>query len=208
MTVEEAQRTDDVHDEDAVEVEVEVEVETIEAQPTPSGQPGVITRCIRRVLAWRFVVLVVLAVGSSAATAGLFWMEYRPDRQVDEASALAAKVAASQAATSLLSYSHDRLDRDFAAAKSHLTGNFLVYYDKFTQQFVAPAAKKAQLNTSATVVRAAVSELRPDSAVVLVFVNQTRMGKENPGPVSTASSVRVGMLKVNGHWLVETFDPI
>ena len=33
----------------------------------------------------------------------------------------------------LLSYSYDSLDRDFAKAKSHLTGDFLAYYSKFSE---------------------------------------------------------------------------
>ena len=109
---------------------------------------------------------------------------------------------------SLLSYAPDSLDRDLAAAKSHLTGDFLTYYSKFTDQIVAPAAKQKTVKTTASVVRAAVSELHPDSAKVVVFLNQTTTSKDRPDPTHTASSVVVSLTKVNGTWLISAFDPV
>ena len=76
--------------------------------------------------------------------------------------------AAKTGTVALLSYSPESLDKDFAAAKSHLTGDFLSYYTQFTQQIVTPAAKQKSVKTAASVVRAAVSDMHPDSAVVLV----------------------------------------
>ena len=57
-------------------------------------------------------------------------------------------------------------------------------------------------------VRAAVSELHPNSAVVLVFVKQKTASKEKPEPVVTSSSLRVSLLKVNNSWLIEKFDAV
>ncbi len=79
--------------------------------------------------------------------------------------------AASDGTVALLSYSPESLDKDFATAKSHLSGDFLSYYNDFTQRIVAPAAKQKSLKTTARVVAAALSELRPDSAVVLLYVD-------------------------------------
>jgi len=65
------------------------------------------------------------------------------------------------------------------------------------------------VKTSASVVRAAVSDIHPESAVVLVFVNQTMTtSKENPDGAFAASSVKVGMKKIDGAWLISTFDPV
>ena len=64
------------------------------------------------------------------------------------------------------------------------------------------------MKTDAVVTRAAVSELRPDSANVLLFVNQSTTSKENPDGSFVASSVKVGMKKVDGNWLISTFDPV
>ena len=61
---------------------------------------------------------------------------------------------------------------------------------------------------SATVVKAAVSELHPNSAVVLVFVKEKTASKEKPEPVVTSSSLRVTLTKVNSSWLIDKFDAV
>jgi Mce-associated membrane protein len=122
--------------------------------------------------------------------------------------AASAMDAASEGTVALLSYSPESLDQDFATAKTHLTGEFLTYYTQFTTDIVTPAAKQKDVKTSADVVRSAVSEIQPDSAVVLVFINQTTTSKENPAGSFTASSVKVGMTKVDGKWLINAFDPV
>ncbi|MDC8973681.1 twin-arginine translocation pathway signal [Mycobacterium marinum] len=150
-------------------------------------------------------LLVAAALGLLAA---LFVFSYRPDREVDAQAAGAAVSAASDGAIAILSYSPDTLDRDFSSARSHLTGEFLSYYDQFTQQIVAPAAKRKSVRTSAVVLRAAISELHPDSAVVLLFVNQTTQSADRPEPALTSSSVLVKLTKANGKWLISSFDPV
>lgn len=133
------------------------------------------------------VILILLMLISGGATGWLYLEQYRPDQQTDSGAARAAVAAASDGTIALLSYSPDTLDQDFATARSHLAGDFLSYYDQFTQQIVAPAAKQKSLKTTAKVVRAAVSELHPDSAVVLVFVDQSTTSKDSPNPSMAAS---------------------
>jgi Mce-associated membrane protein len=58
------------------------------------------------------------------------------------------------------------------------------------------------------VVRAAVSEMHPDSAVVLLFVNQRQTVAGRPDPSLSASSVLVTLQKVNGAWLISKFDAV
>ncbi|MGY4649515.1 hypothetical protein ACVWWN_003311 [Mycobacterium sp. URHB0021] len=117
--------------------------------------------------------------------------------------------AAKNGTVALLSYSPDSLDKDFASAKTHLTGDFLSYYTQFTEQIVTPAATQKSVKTSASVVHAAVSDIHPESAVVLVFVNHAMTtSKENPDGAFAASSVKVGMKKIDGAWLISTFDPV
>ncbi|MDI3315381.1 MAG: twin-arginine translocation pathway signal [Mycobacterium sp.] len=164
--------------------------------------------CRRCLAGWRVILVAALTVGAMAVTVGLFFFQFRPDQQLGDAAGRRAIKAASDGAVALLSYSPENLERDFAAAKSHLTGGFLAYYNKFSEQVVAPAAREKRIATTARVVRAAVSELHPDSAVVLVFVDQTTTSKENPTPVVTASSVRVALTKVRGLWLISRFDPV
>jgi Mce-associated membrane protein len=166
-----------------------------------------IRRWARRCLAsWRSIVATVLVFAAVAVAVGSFFILHRPDRQIDDAAAQRAIQAASDGAVTLLSYSYDNLDRDFAKAKSHLTGDFLAYYRKFSEQ-IAAGAQQGQLTTTAKVIRAAVSDLHPDSAVVLVFVDQTTASKQKPEPVKANSSVLVTLTKVNGSWLIANFDP-
>jgi Mce-associated membrane protein len=154
------------------------------------------------------MVVALLLVVSGGLAAWLYLSQYRADQQTDAAAAQAAVDAARDGTVALLSYQPDTLDQDFAAAKSHLTGDFLNYYDQFTQQVVSPAAKEKAVTTSAQVVRAAASELHSNSAVVLVFVNQSTISKERQDPASTASSVLVSLAKIHGTWLITKFEPI
>ena len=152
------------------------------------------------------LVLALLAAGGLAAW--LYFSQYRPDEQSDSAVAKSAVEAARDGTVALLSYKPDTLNQDFAAAKSHLTGDFLNYYDTFTKQIVSPAAKEKAVTTTAQVVGAAASEVHPNSAVVLVFVNQVTTSRERPDPAMASSSVLVSLTNVHGTWLITKFDPV
>jgi Mce-associated membrane protein len=138
----------------------------------------------------------------------LFYFQYLPDRDTDAAAAKSAISAASDGAVAVLSYSPETLDHDFDTAKSHLTGDFLKYYNQFTSQIVAPAAKQKSVKTTAVVLRAALSEFHADSATVLLFVNQSTQSKDRPEPTYTSSSVVIVMNKADGKWLISSFNPV
>jgi Mce-associated membrane protein len=154
------------------------------------------------------LVLVLTLLAAGAVATWLYFSEYRPDQQTDSAVAQSAVDAARNGTVALLSYKPDTLDKDVAAAKSHLSGDFLNYYDTFTQQILSPAAKEKAVATTAQVVGAAATDLRPDSAVVLVFVNQVTTSRERPDPAMASSSVLVSLAKVSGGWLITKFDPV
>jgi Mce-associated membrane protein len=154
------------------------------------------------------VILVLLLLISGGAATWLYLKQYRPNQQTNPDVARAVVSAASDGTVALLSYSPESLDKDFATAKSHLTGDFLSYYNQFTEQIVAPAAKQKSLKTTAHVMGAAVSELHPDSAVVLVYVDQSTTSKDKPDPSMAASSVLVSLTRVNSDWLITKFDPV
>nr|WP_232065021.1 hypothetical protein [Mycobacterium cookii] len=154
------------------------------------------------------VVLVVALLAAGGLAAWVYISQYRPDKATDAAAAQSAIGAARDGTVAMLSYKPETLDQDFAAAKSHLTGDFLNYYDTFTKQVVSPAAKGKGVTTIAQVVGAATTEMHPESAVVLVFVNQVTTSKERPDPSAAASSVLVSLTKVHGTWLINKFDPI
>ena len=153
-------------------------------------------------------MLAILLVASTAFAAGYFHSVYSTDWHTNDAARNQAIAAASEGAVALLSYSPETLSRDFTNAKSRLTENYLAYYQQFADQIVGPAAQRGQVTTTATVVRAAVSEMQPNSAVVLVFLKQKTASKEKPQPVVTSSSVRVTLKKVNNSWLIEKFEGV
>jgi Mce-associated membrane protein len=154
------------------------------------------------------VILILLVLISGGVTAWLYVKQYQPAQQTDPRVARDAVTAASDGTVALLSYSADTLDEDLAAARTHLAGDFLAYYDQFTQQNVTPAVKQKSLKTTAHVAGAAVSELHPDSAVVLVFVDQSTTTKDAPEPSMAASSVLVSVAQVDGKWLITKFTPV
>ena len=179
-----------------------------EESPAPSMRPPrKRPRWLRNVkLVPAILILLLLISGGSAAW--VYFKQYKPDQQKSPDVARAVVSAASDGTVALLSYSPESLDKDFAAAKTHLTGDFLSYYNQFTEQIVAPAAKEKSLKTTAHVMGAAVSELHPDSAMVLVFVDQSTTSKDKPDPSMAASNVMVSLTRVNSHWLITKFDPI
>src|ERR1700752_2463340 len=192
-------------DKTATDDETQPDDDTTEAAPTSSLGGKVAPRRQVSVLP---LVLVLLLVASGALAAWLYVKQYRPDEQTDAAAAQSAVDAARDGTVAILSYKPDTLNQDFAAAKSHLTGDFLNYYDQFTKEIVTPAAKEKALTTTAQVVGAAATELQPNSAVVLLFVNQATTSKERPDPAMASSSVLVSLTKVHGKWLITKFQPI
>ena len=196
-------------DEAAKAIELTEATEASETHAESIPPDSIVRRQAPSVRSLLGVVGLVAALLISAGVAGwLYFNQYRPDQQTDTAAAKTALDAATNGTVALLSYAPESLDKDFATAKSHLTGDFLSYYTQFTEQIVTPAAQQKSVKTTASVVRAAVSELKPNSAVVLVFVNQSTTSKENPDGAFAVSSVKVSMNKVDGAWLISSFDPV
>jgi Mce-associated membrane protein len=165
----------------------------------------------RRVAWW--LLVVTLAVATLAATSVGGWQllikSHQLPRIADESDARQEAIqAASTGTVKVLSYSPDTLDQDFDAATAVLTGEFLEYYKKFTSQTVRPAAQEKRVTTKADVQRAGVESLTRVAAKVLVFVKQTTSSNDQPKPTESTSSVRVGLAKVNGSWLIDHFDPV
>jgi Mce-associated membrane protein len=196
---------------DSVETSPVGDVEEVSAgeEPARGRYLTAIRKIARGCLAWwRPILAASLVTAVLGVAAAVFFFQYRPDQRFNDAAAHEAVQAASDGAVAVVSYSYDNLDRDFATAKSHSTGEFLTYYDTFSQHYVAPAARQGKITATANVVRAALSKLDPDSAVVLVFLNQSTVGKEKPEPLITASSVLVTLARVNRSWLIAKLDPL
>ncbi len=184
------------------------------ATPTPVVATPTPATPLQRTLAWCrqrrvTVVAAALVLASALAAGSVYWFLYRPDQLTGpEAQQQQVVAAAKEGIEAALSYSPENLDKDLATAKSHLAGQFLDYYSDFTAKVVTPAAKQKGVKTEANVARAAVSQMRPGKAEVLVFVNQVTTSKDRPTPALATSTVRVTMVKNGDQWLISEFNPV
>ena len=161
-----------------------------------------------RRLRWSVVVPVALLVASLVAFVSVYWFLFRTDQLTNAAAQQQAVAAAREGTEAVLSYSSENLDQSLAAAKSHLTGDFLDHYSKFTDDVVRPAVTEKGVKTEANVARAAVSQMKPGSAQVLVFVNQVTTSRDRPSPALATSTVMVTLVKNGDTWLIAEFKPI
>ncbi|WP_406302298.1 hypothetical protein [Streptomyces sp. NBC_00885] len=159
-------------------------------------------------------VLAVLVAALLAAVAVLGW-EYGDGRRTEGAREQAL-AAARQAAPVVLSYDYRRLDKDFAAARGHLTGSFRDEYGRTTARVVAPTAAKYHGVVRATVVKppgggvpaASVVSASPDRAVVLLFVNQVTTSTQVTGPRVDLNRVRMTLARTSAGWKVSAVDAL
>ncbi|TXS47749.1 hypothetical protein EAO75_18645 [Streptomyces sp. uw30] len=184
--------------------------EAVEADtPQKPERPGKLGR--RRL---RTALLGALLVGGLMAVAVLGW-QYRDGRQT-EAARTEAVAAARKAAPTVLSYDHRHLDRDFAKARAHLTGDFSREYAKTTTTVVGPTAKKYQGVVKATIAAPAsggtpavsVVSASPDEVVVLLFVNQVTESTQVSGSRVDLNRVRMTMSRTTDGWKVSAVDAL
>lgn len=157
---------------------------------------------------WIAATLGLLLLASAGLAGWLYFGVLRADQQLGPAAEQAVMAAAADGAVAVLTYAPKTMEQDFAAAESHLTGDFLSHYTDFTQKVVTPAVKEKEVQTIAAVVRKGIVSLRPGSAEVLIYLNQTTISKTNPDGSYSMSSVKVGLEKHGGRWLISSFDPV
>jgi len=185
---------------------VTADTDTDTASPVVASRPGGLRN---RALGNRALAVAgALLLASLVAAGSVYWFLYRPDRLTDEAAQEQVLEAARVGTEAVLSYSSASLDENLATAKSHLTGNFLEHYSQFTDTVVRPAVTQKGVKTEASVARAAISQMRPGKAEVLVFVNQVTTSKDRPAPALATSSVMMTLVKSQGSWLISEFNPV
>ncbi|MGI9163968.1 MAG: hypothetical protein ACR2JI_13775, partial [Mycobacterium sp.] len=112
--------------------------------------------------------------------------------------------AARDGTVALLSYTPADVDKQLAAARDLLTGDFRNSYTTLTEDVVIPGAKQQKINAVATVPAASSVSANAKHAVALVFVNQTTT-VGSTAPTTLTSAVSVGLEKVDGRWLISKF---
>lgn len=164
---------------------------------------GVVCAVLALLVVLGLVAVVVLA------------LEHRDGRAAERARAAAVE-AARRAAPVVLSYDHRHLERDFAAARAHLTGSFRDEYRRTTTSVVGPTARKYRGVVRATVVAppgggdpaVSVVSASPDRAVVLLFVNQVTTSTQVSGPRVDLNRVRMTLARTSGGWKVSAVDAL
>ena len=154
-------------------------------------------------------VLALLTVAALVA-AGFFALQVREDAQA-AAARDDAPGAAEAAAKAILSYDYRRLPTDRKRAKEFLTPKYQKEYDKTfkkleVQQDGTPgAAVQTKTSVTASVLGSGVMDADPDTARVLVFVNQV---SKRPGrdPQMFQNRVAMTMKLDEDRWLVDHLD--
>ena len=152
-----------------------------------------------------FVVLPAVALALGALAGYLNWQN--STERLSTIAATQSVAAARDAASAILSYNTDTVERDLNAARDRLTGSFLAEFTKLVNEVVIPGSKEKKISAVAQVPAAASVSATANHAVALVFVDQAvTIGKD--APTNTASSVRVTLDKVGDRWLVSGFEPV
>ncbi|UGY92261.1 hypothetical protein [Streptomyces gobiensis] len=192
------------------------------AKPAPASAPEPETTRepsgLRRRLTTRprlpLIGLAVLVILSLTAAAVLGW-KYWEAEQTDQARSQALTTAR-KAAPEIFSYDHRHLDKDFAAARKHLTGSFLDEYKKTTKTVVAPTAKKYEGVVKASVATppsgkepsASVVSAAPDKVVVLLFMNQVTNSTQVKGDRLDLNRVRMTLTRTDAGWKISAVDAL
>jgi Mce-associated membrane protein len=158
---------------------------------------------------WSKVVAYAVLPGLAVLlAAGIGYVKWQDISTQGATSAGADSVrAATDGTIALLSYKPETVEKDLAAARSRMTGQFLDSYTALTKDVVIPGSKQKQISAVATVPAAASVQASSNHAVVLLFVDQSVVIKDD-APTSTASTVRVTLDRIDGRWLISHFDPV
>ena len=133
--------------------------------------------------------------------------QHRQNAEIEQARTEAVD-AASEQALAMLAYDYTGVDEQLAAAADGLTGDFKDEYTALVGDVIAPAAKEKSLTVQVTVLGAAIVSAEPDTATVLLFLNQITTSSDAPEAASSGSRVRMSVEKADGRWLTNNLEPI
>jgi len=151
-------------------------------------------------LSWLIPLLLVLA------TAGLFVANHR--HEMGASTGEDARTVVSDHVKSLLTYTYADIDSDLAAEKDWLTGPFADQYADLVTTKIGPAARRAEVSTSAAIASAGVVAAHPDRVQLLLFVNVTTTSSELSEPRVSGSRLLVTADLVDGAWRISALDPV
>ncbi|OBG86891.1 Mce protein [Mycobacterium sp. E136] len=148
----------------------------------------------RRALLGAVVVAFLALLGATGLLGWQLWQE----RQVDDAGEQARQAAVNYAQT-LTSIDSAKVDENFDAVLDGATGEFKDMYSQSSNQL-----RQLLIDNKATahgvVLESAVQSATKDTAVVLLFVDQSVSNTNVPDPRIDRSRIKMTMEYVDGRW--------
>ena len=171
--------------------------------PTPAVEPDWWTP---RRLSVALIAAVVLFV-DAGAFAGAALQPYLVDR-ARIATKLTVARTATQAISTLWTYTPEDMDGLPDRAAKYLSGDLMVEYRKYIDQ-IAPMNKQAKITDSTEITGAAVESLDGPEATVIVYTNTTATtGQPQDLPKLKYQSYRLTMRRDHNRWLVTRMPTI
>jgi Mce-associated membrane protein len=156
----------------------------------------------KRATLFAAILLVVVCMGD-----GFLWWHNSGDGQAKVAET-AAKAAANYSIPLVLSYNYADLDRYAGTATSKVTGPFADDLKKLLDSQVLPAAKAREIVTQTTVQGTSTVTASANTAVLLIFIDQTTRTADAAAPKIEGARLQVTMTNQNGSWLISSLKPI
>ncbi|CRZ18282.1 hypothetical protein [Mycolicibacterium neworleansense] len=187
---EETEETEETEAPDEAESE---EAESEEAEPAPA----------RRRVSLPVVLAAIALV--LAITSGVFrWLTVAQDES--DTARVESVQAAKEITVQMLSYETESVEEQLTAVRERMTGDFLGTYTAMINE-VIPAAQAQRIAAVADVLRAGVVSAKPDTAEIVLFVNQSVQVGDHM-PEKTPSVARVTMVKEGDRWLMSQYEPV
>ncbi|MCG7611421.1 MULTISPECIES: hypothetical protein [Mycobacterium] len=194
----------DASESDASDIDTDTDTETGAGTVEPSDEADEAEAPRTRSRVSLPVVLAAIALVLAVTCGVLRWLIVAQDQSdtARDESVQAAKEITAQ----MLSYETETVEQQLGAARDRMTGEFLGKYSVMIND-VIPAAHAQQIAAVADVLRAGVVSAQPDSAELVLFVDQSvQVGREMPQ--KTVSVARATMVKVDDRWLMSKYEPV
>lgn len=150
--------------------------------------------------------LAVTGLGVAMLIAALLWTTvklHNADAVTDARST--ALAAAKTFSLELSTYDYHTLDKDFGAVINHSTGTFKSDFTKASKD-LQPLITKYQATSTGRVAAAGVQDATTDSAVVVLFVDQTVKNSSATTPRVDRNRLRVTLQHSGSGWLVNKVE--
>lgn len=156
-------------------------------------------RLARRVLLALLVAGLVLLL--------IAWRQARQANELEESAQAAMKVARTST-PAILSYTDSNLSLQLSSSRRLMTPRYATRYASMVKTRVWPQARKFGVANEIGVVATGVVKATPETAVILVFANQTTRTTAKPEGITQGTRLEVTLRKNEERWLVDDVRPL